>query len=181
MMEIDMQVANEVKEIFLRCRTEEKELWDHRYIPKIGRQYPKFEEYRGYYSPLEKLGIEVVDPKSVGFLLGNHEGNCRRFLGSLLGGTYVTQDVNSPDTLPEPEDNCVVIYNASNPQDSRSSLDETHFGLVKDGKVLSKWNFGPVFRHDFSQMPYVGFSREIKGVMMPDDHWIIFKRPSHHN
>ena len=184
-MYLDLSIAEIVKRVFEDCFYTDINNPDRIAFNEPEKYIADFKDYRVDYSKLEQLGlgIRIVSPEEVGYLLGRN-GECIDLVLHMIGVKYNSKDLEkyadrfeSLQTLDKPADNCAVIYYSGVPMLFQEVRE--HIGFFIDGKVISKWGSGPIFEHDISAVPYVSYIRvryaTANDKLFPKTHRVEFK------
>ena len=145
MIPLQLDVAKQTKLLFQECL--QKDVSTPR--RKVQNRYiAPFETYAPNYLALMQVGAQVIDPKEAKYVRGR-EGNCDRFVCDILNAEFPIPSWRVQE-IQLPSEDCLVIYASSN----GGPLVRTHHGIFKEGKVISKWEGGPIFRHPLHSAPY---------------------------
>lgn len=93
------------------------------------------------YKALEELGLKIIGDEAK-YDCGNHVLRSFGFPGNDNTLHYLR-------TLTKEEDGDIVFYGVG----SGVRFDVKHYGIMKNKKVESKWEHGPVFLHDLMDVP----------------------------
>lgn len=93
------------------------------------------------YEGLRKLGLKII---------GNaKEFDCGNYVLISFGFPANHNTLHNLRTLQKFDDGDIVFYGIGKGE----RFDVKHYGIMKGGKVESKWEHGPVFLHDLLDVP----------------------------
>ena len=98
------------------------------------------------WEKIESRGIKKIYEAST-------EYDCIRYIIRRLGlidGSGVIESLRSGEVITKPENWCLVLYHNS---ESIKTNKPVHHGLYEDGEVVSKWSYGPVYKHNIEDIP----------------------------
>ena len=168
MIDADVSLCSLVRGTFSKCYGNDTKNPKH-YNANTRAYNAPFEVYRKCYEPLEKYGIQILDPIKLGYSPGR-KGSCSDFVAHFLypenGYSMLNQILKSPETKNPNNGDIVCYYGLSSPNSFETSqgLIEIevqipfHLGIlwyVKDDmKAISKFGEGPVVVGPIQAQPF---------------------------